>query len=147
MEVSPKPYQIYVSAGYAIIDHYIAVILPSIYFRFIGKEYKVIFILAVIAAPISFVLSLLLPESPQYYYEKLRYEMNIPAERERSIEKLKVEFYKIAKFNGKEVPLNYQFIFENGNIIDTENSNRRFIWQMLKEKSILLNLIVTVIMF
>lgn len=70
MELVPKEYQIYVSAGYAIIDHYIAVIVPSVYFRFIGKDYKVIFIIAVIAAPISFILSLLLPESPTYYYEK-----------------------------------------------------------------------------
>jgi hypothetical protein len=60
----------YVSAGYAIIDHYIAVILPAIYFRFIGKDYKVIFMIAVVAAPISFLLTLLLPESPQYFYEK-----------------------------------------------------------------------------
>lgn len=43
MEMCPKDYQIYVSAGYALIDHYIGVFLPTMYFKLIGKDYKVIF--------------------------------------------------------------------------------------------------------
>lgn len=70
MELSPKKYQLYVSAGYAIIDHYIAVILPVIYFRFIGKNYKDVFSFTILAAPISLILALFLPESPRYHYEK-----------------------------------------------------------------------------
>ena len=132
MELTPRSYQMYVSAGYAIIDHYLAVILPSIYFRFIGKDYKVIFMIPVIAAPISFLLSLMLPESPQYYYEK------------RAIDKLKTEFQKISKFNGVNIPSRYEFVFENGSVVDDENRNRRQLWKMIKDKSLTINLFITI---
>ena len=68
LELSPKKYHIYVSAGYALIDNYLGVILPYFYFRFIGNDYKVVYMFAVIAAPLSFILAMLLPESPLYYY-------------------------------------------------------------------------------
>ena len=80
IELSPKKYQIYVSAGYAIIDQYIAIILPVFYFKFFGNDYKAVFSFALLAAPFSLMLSLAIPESPRYLYEQrkmghLKYEI------------------------------------------------------------------------
>jgi len=135
MELSPKEYQIYVSAGYALIDHYISVIVPSVYFKFIGKDYKVVFMFAVIAAPLSFILTMFLPESPRYYYEK------------RDMSMLREEFKKIAVFNKTVIPERYEFIFEDGSVVNDDNNDQRFVWKMLKDSKISFNLIVTVFSF
>lgn len=116
MELSPKDYQMYVGAGYALIDHYIGVIVPSLYFRLIGNDYKVVFMIAVFAAPLSFVLSMFLPESPRYYYEK------------RRLDEARAEFKSIAEFNNKPMPQNFEIILENGVIADNDdNKNQRFV--------------------
>jgi len=136
LELSPKKYHIYVSAGYALIDNYLGVILPYFYFRFIGNDYKVVYMFAVIAAPLSFILAMLLPESPLYYYEK------------RKLEKLRAELKTIAEYNEVQIPDNYEFVFEDGSLVNNDdNRDNRYIWRMLKDQRILLNLLVAIVTF
>ncbi|CAI2367215.1 unnamed protein product [Moneuplotes crassus] len=131
-ELCPVQYRIYVSAGYALIDHYIGVLLPAIYFRFIGKDYKVIFSCAVFAAPLSFILSMFLPESPRYLYEK------------RKIDQLRKEFEKIAEFNRVRIPSKYELILNDGTSVEDDDNNfNRNLCKMIKNFKICMNLLVS----
>lgn len=135
-ELCPEQYRIYVSAGYALIDHYIGVLLPSIYFRFIGKDYKVIFTWAVVAAPLSFILSMFLPESPRYLYEK------------RKIDNLREEFDKIAKFNRVAAPHKYEIIMNDGtNVEHDDNKSNRNLFKMIGNFKIATNLLIWTLTF
>ena len=135
-ELCPKEYHLYVSAGYALIDHYIGVLLPSIYFRFIGKDYKVIFAWAVFASPLSFILSMFLPESPRYFYEK------------RNFEQLRHEFETIARYNKKEIPVKYELIMNDGTSIeDEDNKHHKNVWKMIKDFNTFAPLVITALTF
>ena len=65
----------------------------------------------------------------------------------RNFDKLKVEFTKIAKFNSRETPNEYHFVFDNGSVVDDENNNRRYIFSMLMNKTITFNLFVAILIF
>jgi MFS family permease len=135
MELCPSEYHKYVSAGYALMGNYIGVIIPYIYFKFFGRDYKNVYILAVIVTPLSFILSMFLPESPLYFYEN------------RKMEELKKEFKVIAEFNKTTIPEEYEFVFEDGTIVDDDNKDNRHIWSMLKDRKIWINLFLAIFTF
>ena len=135
IELSPKKYRIYVSAGYAIIDQYIAIILPVFYFKFFGNDYKTVFSFALLAAPFSLMLSLIIPESPRYLYER------------RKMDHLKYEINKIAQFNKTEIPKNYEFVLEDGSIVTEDTINKNDVFNLIKSPKIVFKLIVSVLIF
>jgi hypothetical protein len=86
-------------------------------------------------APLSFILTMFLPESPRYYYEK------------RDMVKLRQEFENIAKFNNQTMPENYEFVLDDGTVVDDDNKDNRYVHRMLKDRSTLMNLAVMLLTY
>lgn len=63
------------------------------------------------------------------------------------MEKLKQEFETIAQYNNKSMPENYEFILDDGTVVDDDNQDKRFIHKMLRDRTTFINLVLMLLNF
>ena len=72
-ETCPKRTHLYISTIVFNLDNAIPLIIAPLYFYLGGKNWKDLYILALVIPVISFILSLFLPESPRYLFSRKKY--------------------------------------------------------------------------
>jgi MFS family permease len=107
MEIVPEKSKNFMNYLFLISEACTPMLLGSTYFYLHGKEWKHLFLLSLILAPLGTILLFFIPKSP-------RYLLSINKE-----EEAKAELKAIAKFNSKTLPYNFDLVSQNSD--STEN--------------------------
>ena len=134
VEISEKHNQVYITSFYLGLKTAISMFIPSFYFLFGGKNWKVPYAFPLILSPIILILCLFIPESPRFYYEKRKYK------------ELRNLIRKFAESNLIKMDPNYDIDKEVKENAESQNTTAvvESKWFYLKQYTIFLNLVVVV---